>query len=120
MNIQQAPEPPRRRTTVEQVLDLFEEQKKVLVERSQQHGSFDVFDRAAEHANLKPSEVVRALVGIKRARLETNPYSEDSLVDLLNYQAISTVMTVNLERAKRDEIDRRMDMLSRGKDMAKQ
>lgn len=86
------------KTTVEQVLALLDEQKKVLMERATQHGSFDVFERAGKHAGISALEVATTMCAVKKARLETNPDNWDSLVDLLNYQAIATVMSVNLAR----------------------
>jgi hypothetical protein len=89
------------KTTVEQVIELIDEQKKVLIERAKQHGSFDVFDRAGKHAGISALEVATTMCAVKKARLETNPDNWDSLVDLLNYQAIATVMSVNIAREEK-------------------
>jgi hypothetical protein len=81
-------------TIVEQLLEIMTEQTSVLKERAEQHGSFDVFKRAGEIAGMKTRDVLQAMMAIKQARLETNPFNKDSLVDLLNYQAIATMYTV--------------------------
>ena len=81
-------------TIVEQLLEIMTVQTNVLKERAEQHGSFDVFKRAGEIAGMKTRDVLQAMMAIKQARLETNPFNKDSLVDLLNYQAIATMYTV--------------------------
>lgn len=81
-------------TLVEQLIEIMAVQTNVLKERAEQHGSFDVFKRAGEIAGLKTGDVLLAMMAIKQARLETNPFNKDSLVDLLNYQAIATMYTV--------------------------
>jgi hypothetical protein len=78
-------------SNVEQLIELLEKQIAVLKERAAEHGSFDVFVSAAHHAGLGTGGVIKAMIGVKMARLETNPYNEDSLIDLLNYQAIHTM-----------------------------
>jgi hypothetical protein len=77
-------------SNVEQLISLLEKQIIVLKERAAEHGSFDVFVRAAYHADLPPLGMIKAMMGMKTARLENNPDNQDSLIDLLNYQAIYT------------------------------
>jgi len=79
---------------VEKLVSLLEKQAEILRERAKEHGSFDVFERASYHADMGIEEVLSAMVGVKKARLERNPFNEDSLIDLLNYQAIATMYWV--------------------------
>jgi hypothetical protein len=79
---------------VEKLVSLLEKQAAILRERAKEHGSFDVFERASYHADCGIEEVLSVMVGVKKARLERNPFNEDSLLDLLNYQAIATMYWV--------------------------
>jgi hypothetical protein len=79
---------------VEKLVALLEKQAAILRERAKEHGSFDVFERASWLADMGVDEVLNAMIGVKKARLERNPFNEDSLLDLLNYQAIATMYMV--------------------------
>jgi len=79
---------------VEKLVSILEMQANILRERAKEHGSFDVFERASYHADMGVEEVLSAMIGVKKARLERNPFNEDSLLDLLNYQAIATMYWV--------------------------
>jgi hypothetical protein len=81
--------------TVKDLINILEKQAQILVERAKEHGAFDSFTRAGEYSGHSPAEVAHMLCGVKRARLESNPFNEDSLIDLLNYQAIETIFRVN-------------------------
>lgn len=82
---------------VDDLIDILEKQIEVLKERAQEHGAFDVFDRAATISkdNNGKSTVVDVMAAVKMARLEANPFNYDSLVDYLNYRAIETIFIVN-------------------------
>jgi hypothetical protein len=83
---------------VQYVGELLEKQGKVLQTKAKQYGSFDLFKRAAQHAEMEESSVIWALIGVKRAKVEADPFNEDALVDLLNYLSIATVMAVQKKR----------------------
>jgi hypothetical protein len=89
--------------TVRELVQLLEKQAQVLIQRAEQHGSFDVFARAGEFCGQTPCEVALTMCAVKRARLENNPFNEDSLIDLLNYQAITTIFRVNQLKKERTE-----------------
>jgi len=79
---------------VEKLVSILEMQANILRERAKEHGSFDVFERAGELSGMDAMQVITAMIGVKKARLERNPFNEDSLLDLLNYQAIATMYWV--------------------------
>lgn len=89
--------------TVQELVQLLEKQAQVLIQRAEQHGSFDVFSRAGEFCGQSASEVAATMCGVKRARLENNPFNEDSLIDLLNYQAIAIIFKVNELRKNKEK-----------------
>jgi hypothetical protein len=79
---------------VEELVGMLRRQADILEERAAQHGSFDVFERAAQIAETDVYQVLNCMCAIKKARLEKNPFNEDSLLDLMNYEAIQKLMKV--------------------------
>jgi hypothetical protein len=89
--------------TVQELVQLLEKQAQILIQRAEQHGTFDVFARAGEFCGQSASQVAMTMCAVKRARLENNPFNEDSLLDLLNYQAITTIFRVNELRKEKGQ-----------------
>ena len=98
----------KKELTVEDLIGLLEKQIAVLKERASEHGAFDMFQRAANNLGrqLSKAELAGVLAAVKLARLEGNPFNEDSLIDLLNYQAIKAIFDVNELRRRHRELER--------------
>lgn len=98
--------------TVEDLIGLLEKQIVVLKERAKEHGAFDVFEDIARMYSSKPkhhaskSDVARMMACVKRARLNQNPFNEDSLIDYLNYKSIKVIFDVNELRRNHIELER--------------
>lgn len=98
--------------TVEDLINLLEKQIAVLKERASEHGAFDMFADVSKMYSSKPgqhaskSDVARMLACVKRARLNQNPFNEDSLIDYLNYKAIKAIFDVNELRRNHKELER--------------
>lgn len=94
--------------TVEDLITLLEKQIAVLRERASEHGAFDMFQRAANNIGKQYSkaELAGVLAAVKLARLEGNPFNEDSLIDYLNYIAIKAIFDVNGLRRDHRELER--------------
>lgn len=83
---------------VEDLPDILRKQADIIEERAKEHGSFSVFERAAEIADVDVDCVLSVLIAIKQARLESNPHNDDSFIDLLNYSAIRYMLKRNTLR----------------------
>lgn len=92
--------------TVEDLIGLLEKQIEILKERAQEHGAFDVFQRAADGCKEKylREDIADVMASVKFARLEGNPFNEDSLIDYLNYRAIETIFQVNELRKNHENL----------------
>lgn len=88
---------------VEDLISLLQKQIVILKERASEHGAFDMFERAANNCRgeQSKSDLADVLASVKMARLEGNPFNEDSLIDYLNYRAIETIFIVSEMRARK-------------------
>ncbi len=87
-------------SVVEELVVMLRKQADILEQRAAEYGSFDVFERAAEIGGTDVYQIINNLCALKKARLEKAPFHEDSLLDLMNYEAILTVMKVKELQAR--------------------
>lgn len=71
----------------------------ILDQRGREYGDcFDLFERMATRFGytigdkITPYQAARIMIELKLARLDLNPYSEDSIIDIINYTALAGAM----------------------------
>ena len=71
----------------------------ILKQRGSQYGDcFELFERMATRfgytlgEKVTPYQAARIMIELKLARLDLNPYSEDSIIDIINYTALAGAM----------------------------
>lgn len=68
----------------------------ILEQRGREYGDcFDLFERMATRfgytigEKITPYQAARIMIELKLARLDMNPYDEDSIIDIINYTALA-------------------------------
>ena len=71
----------------------------ILEQRGKQYGDcFELFERMATRfgyaigEKITPYQTARIMIELKLARLDLNPYDEDSIIDIINYTALAGAM----------------------------